>query len=93
MTKNPMFWYFNMIVAILGWLFIVFGFLFGPGAGFLRTLWIAVAVLWIVGHPLELLLAIPAGERAGVPKGKTIMKTLVFGITWWLPLKIGAFND
>ncbi len=88
-----MFWYVNMFVAVLGWFFVVGGLLFGPGPGFLRTLWIVVAVLWVVGHPLELLIAIPVGKKAGVSKGKSIAKTLVFGITWWLPLKIGAFND
>ncbi len=93
MPKNPLFWYGAMGIAILGWLYIFLGLFFSVGAGFPRTLWIAVSLLWVVGHPLELLQALPIGKQAGVSKGTTIAKTLVFGITWWLPLKKGVFSQ
>ncbi len=93
MLKNPLFWYGNMAVAVFGWVFFFFGLIVGVGAGFPKTLWMIVAVCWVIGHPLELLLAVPIGDKAGVPKSKSVMKTLAFGFTWWLPLKMGVFND
>lgn len=93
MFKNPLFWYAKMGGAVLGWLFVFGGFLCPPDPGFFRALWFVVALLWVVGHPFELLISMPIAKKAGVPKGKAILKTLVFGITWWLPLKKGVFND
>jgi hypothetical protein len=45
-----------------------------------------------VGHPLELSMSLPAGKRAGLSLERTIVMTLIFGITWWIPLKLGVFD-
>jgi len=93
MFKNPLFWYGNMACAVLGWLFVFGGLLcpFNPGS--LKAVWTVIALVWTVGHPLELFISIPIAKKAGVSKGKAIVKTIIFGFTWWLPLKKGVFTQ
>lgn len=91
MIKNPLFWYGNMAGAIVGWFFIVVG-AFLNLHGDLHTLWLIVTLLWIVGHPLELVVAIPIAKKVGFSPQSACLKTLVFGITWWFPVKLGVFK-
>jgi hypothetical protein len=41
---------------------------------------------------VELLTSIPIGKKAGISTGTTVLKTLVFGFTWWLPVKMGILD-
>ena len=77
--------------AVAGWIFIFWGAL-SPFAGVLNVVWWVVLLLWAVGHPLELAMSLPVGKRAGLSLQRTIAMTLVFGITWWIPLKLGVFE-
>lgn len=86
-----MFWYGNMAGAIVGWLFIFVGAFMNLTGG-LYTLWLVITFLWAVGHPFELLMAIPIAKKAGFSAGKTVASTLIFGITWWIPVKLGVFE-
>lgn len=86
--KNPMFWYGNMAGAVVGWIFIFIG-AFASLTGSLYTIWLIVTLLWAVGHPLELLVAIPIAKKAGFSAEKSVAFTLIFGITWWIPVKLG----
>lgn len=86
-----MFWYGNMAGAVVGWLFIFIG-AFASFKGGLHTIWLIITLLWAVGHPLELLAAIPIAKKAGFSAEKTLVNTLVFGITWWIPVKLGVFT-
>jgi hypothetical protein len=67
--------------------------------GIVIALWIGAIVLgavfefWYVAigavviHVLELPFAgIPIGRRAGEPLPRSVVMTLVFGFTWWLPI-------
>ena len=93
MFNNKLFWYFFMMPgAILGWLFIIFGVVFPIGNETIRTFWLAITCIWGIGHPLELISSIPIGKKAGIPTGVTVLKTLLFGFTWWLPVKMGVLN-
>jgi uncharacterized protein YhhL (DUF1145 family) len=78
--------------AILGWLFIIFGVVFPIGDETVRTFWLAITCMWVIVHPLELILSIPIGKKAGIPTGTTVLNTLLFGFTWWLPVKMGVLN-
>ncbi|MDY6905409.1 MAG: hypothetical protein SWH61_12065 [Thermodesulfobacteriota bacterium] len=91
MPKSKPFWYGNMAGAIFGWGFVLLG-LIVPLTGLIHTLWIVIALLWIAGHPLELIAALPIAKKAGYTPGKTVINTLVFGITWWIPVKLGVFQ-
>ena len=78
--------------AVAGWLFIFWGALTDVSNPALGTAWWVVLLLWAVGHPLELVAALPVGKKAGLSLERTIAMTLIFGITWWLPLKLGVFE-
>jgi uncharacterized protein YhhL (DUF1145 family) len=93
MFKKKIFWYlFMMPGAILGWLFIIGGVVCPIGNETLRTIWLVIACIWVITHPLELILSIPIGKKAGISTGTTVLKTLLFGFTWWLPVKMGVLD-
>ncbi|HNZ64852.1 MAG TPA: hypothetical protein PKJ10_03365 [Smithella sp.] len=90
MFKNEKFWHVVMMPgAVAGWIFIVYGLLFPIQDESLRIVWMAVAFLWGVGHIFELAAAIPIGKSKGIPLKTIIIKTIVFGVTWWVPLAFG----
>lgn len=93
MFKKKIFWYlFMMPGAILGWLFIIGGAICPTENETLRTIWLVIACILIITHPLELILSIPIGKKAGISTGITVLKTLLFGFTWWLPVKMGVLD-
>lgn len=93
MLKNKYFWnFFIMPGSILGWLFIIFGLLNTIENESIKMAWMIITGLWCIGHPLELTQAIPAGKKAGLSTRTIVIKTLVFGITWWFPLKLGYID-
>lgn len=83
-------WYGMMGSVLLGWLFVFGGALF-PLCGILKTAWLFLIVIYSVVHPLELLISMPIGKKAGYSMEKTVLGTLLFGFTWWLPVKLGVF--
>jgi len=92
MLKNKQIWYGNMAVALGGWLFIFFGLFVNFESCALQTAWWVVLLVWTILHPLELAISLPVGKKAGVSLEKTIVMTLIFGFTWWLPVKLGVFE-
>lgn len=53
--------------------------------------WLAVGAILLL-HNLELFITIPLIKNKAYPYGKGILKTLLFGFTWWLPFKQGTIN-
>lgn len=92
MLKSKVFWVFMMMGSLLGWAFILAGLVKPIENRTVKKIWSRVLLVWSVGHPLELLLAIPIGKAAGVPTGKTILKTMMLGFTWWVPLALKVFK-
>jgi len=78
--------------AILGWIFTIFGFVCPIGNETVRMLWLVITCIWVITHPLELILSIPIGKKTGIKIGTTVLKTLLFGFTWWLPVKMGVID-
>ncbi len=91
MSKARLFWYGNMAGAVAGWLFIFAGAAMHL-QGWLYTVWLIIALVWGIGHPLELLISVPIAKNAGFTPQKTVASTLVFGLTWWIPVKLGVFK-
>jgi hypothetical protein len=90
MFKNERFWYGCIMPgAVAGWIFIFFGLFFPIQNEILKMAWLFVAFLWGIGHILELAVSLPIGKAKGLPVKTIVIKTIVFGITWWLPLKMG----
>ena len=78
--------------AILGWLFIIGGVVCPIVNETVRMLWLVITCIWVITHPLELILSIPIGKKAGISTDTTVLKTLLFGFTWWLPVKMGVLD-
>ncbi|HQI81662.1 MAG TPA: hypothetical protein PLR71_08890 [Deltaproteobacteria bacterium] len=92
MLKSRGFWYLMMAGAVLGWVFIVVGLVRPFRNETLKKLWKSLALTWLVGHPLELVLSRGIGAAAGVSPAHTLVKTIVYGFTWWLPVRLGVFK-
>ncbi|MBU0995887.1 MAG: hypothetical protein KJ737_25610 [Proteobacteria bacterium] len=93
MLDNKIFWYGNMIGAVLGWVLIVYGLMNSFDSGMMRFLWLIVLIGWGFGHPIELSKSLPIAKKKNVPLKAAVIKTLVFGLTWWVPLERGVFED
>ncbi|MFP4444990.1 MAG: hypothetical protein ACLFPD_01925 [Desulfosudaceae bacterium] len=93
MIKSKLFWQGSMTGAAAGWIFILYGLLAPLPPGLVTGLWWVILILWVIGHPLELFQSLSVGRQAGIATGRTIIMTLVFGITWWIPIKLGVFTE
>ena len=93
MFKSKLFWYAVLMPgSIIGWLFIVFGLVYPIGNELALLVWKFFLILLTVTHPLELFISIPIGNKAGLSTTRTVINTLLFGFTWWLPLKLGVIE-
>lgn len=52
-----------------------------------------LAGIILLAHVLEIPLAMNRLREQKLPAGKVILKTLVFGFTWWLPLSKGYTQE
>lgn len=85
----------SMLIPIIGWIYILVGLIFPL---FLQIHWIFFLIwvidifLSVVVHGAQLYVAIPAGKKAQLPMLRIVLKTLVFGATWWKPLRDGVID-
>ena len=93
MLDNKMFWYANMVGAALAWIFLIYGLMNPFSSGMTRLVWVIVLLGWGFGHPIELSKSLPVAKKKNIPLKTAIIKTLVFGLTWWYPLERGVFED
>ena len=93
MIKSKGFWYILMAGAVCGWIFIVTGLIKPFKNETLKKIWKSVALTWLFSHPLELIVARGIGAAAGISAKSTFIKTIVYGFTWWLPVKLGVFKN
>jgi len=88
MLDSKAFWHFLMAGAIGLYLLVLAGLYLLPST----ILASAVLVGLLVLHASE----IPHAKRIALPKGisarTTVIKTMLFGFTWWLPLKNGVLE-
>lgn len=92
MLDSKLFWYGNKVGAVLGWVLVIYGLIFSFDSGMMRLLWLIVLIGWGFGHPLELTQSLPIARKKNIPLKTAVIKTLVFGLTWWIPLKRGVFE-
>lgn len=92
MISNKTLWYGIMATVVLGWFFVFLGALF-PFSGMRKLIWFSLIIIMAIGHPIELFISLPIGKKAGFSAEKTVFGTLIFGVTWWLPVKIGVFTE
>lgn len=91
MFDNRYFWaIFRATVAVVWGILLVFGFIFPSQiAGTVKIL----ALLLLVIHLMEVPISIKIGVERGISKEVTVTKTLIYGFTWWIPLKRGVINE
>lgn len=84
------FWYFMMFGSInLFIICIVLGYILFPG-NLLQSLSFFIGLLVI--HIAELPIGLKIGKGKNIPAMTTAAKTILFGFTWWLPLKKGIIE-
>ncbi|MDT0618953.1 hypothetical protein RM531_10745 [Salinisphaera sp. P385] len=88
MIDNRRFWLVGNLVTLLLhaaglWLYVTDGFN-SPVA----QLWAVIIAI----HILEIPLAFLAVAERRIPWGLTVINTLIFGFTWWVPTRRGVFH-
>jgi hypothetical protein len=48
--------------------------------------------MWGIGHLLELISSISIGKKARINTNTAVLKTLLLGFIWWLPVKMGMLE-
>jgi hypothetical protein len=88
MKNKPLFWRLNQLLTILLYELLVFG-----GYAF-RIPWLGWALFGalMLLHIVELKTAFRIGRKHKLKTGRILLMTLLFGFTWWLPLKRGILN-
>ncbi len=85
----------SMIIPIVGWFIIFIGLIF-PAIlqihWFFLVFWIIDIFLSVVVHGAQLYIAIPEGKKKQLPMWRIIVKTMIFGATWWKPLRDGIID-
>jgi len=89
MLKNKLVWFIQM-GSTLGLYVVLLLLIFMDQ---MRAIAAGVLVFLILLHLYELKTALPIGRQRGLPDRKIIALTLVFGYTWWVPLKHGIFTQ
>ncbi|MGC9324845.1 MAG: hypothetical protein ACP5G0_08890 [Desulfomonilia bacterium] len=92
MLRSRGMWYLMMAGALAGWVFAISGLVkpYEPPA--INTASKIVLLIWVLGHPLELPISMGIARQAGLSPLRAILKTILYGFTWWLPLKLGVIK-
>ncbi len=86
--NNPQVWSTVQRVVLGFWISIPIFFL----GGISLPLLLIAALTLLVLHALELPVAFFKLRGLGVDPIKTVVKTLTYGFTWWLPVSKGVIN-
>jgi len=91
MFENKLFWYFSMICVIVTYVFLlILGRYLWPDDSFKS--WFLFIGMFIV-HTIEIPAAsLKIGKEKGIAVPIVVLKTILFGFTWWLPLKKGVIK-
>ncbi len=88
MFRNKAFWQvFLMPGSLAGWIFVISGFICNFDSS-LKLIWLIVSGIWMIVHPLEIFISYKIGKQRKISTPVIIIKTILFGFTWWLPLKL-----
>ncbi|HEX4917102.1 MAG TPA: hypothetical protein VFV43_04310 [Limnobacter sp.] len=89
MKEEQRIWYGLQAGLVVFWLIVPLVGLMGFHLPWLTML----AAIILLAHVLEIPLAMNKLRPLQLPSGKVILKTLVFGFTWWLPLSKGYTRE
>lgn len=88
MKNKPLFWRVAQLLTILLYELLIFvGYAFG-------ITWLGWTLFGglILLHIVELKTAVVIAKKHKVKTMRAILMTVLFGFTWWLPLKRGLIN-
>jgi len=88
MTNKPVFWY-----GLQAGTLILYGVLIGGGnvLGLPWLGWGLYAALFVL-HLFELKTALRVGREKGLSDLRIVLLNLIFGFTWWVPVKRGIIK-
>jgi hypothetical protein len=88
MIQKKIFWYSMMAGSMLLYIsFLVGGYLLNmPCTG-----WALFLGLFFL-HLSEVRIAMEVGKPKDIPPLTIVIKTILFGFTWWLPLRMGIMD-
>lgn len=90
MLEKKAFWYFLMFGVIALWIAVIWlCFLLLPESGAWKFL---LPGALLVLHLAELPISLKIGKSRGISPQLVVLNTVLFGFTWWLPLKRGVFD-
>ena len=91
MLDNNILWSrLKMITTCVWGVLIMFAFLFPSQiTGVFQAL---AAILFLI-HLLELPFSLKISKKKGSPMSIAVIKTVSYGVTWWIPLKRGLFDE
>jgi hypothetical protein len=88
--NNKFFWYFLQFGAIVLYVASIhLGYWLFPGTHlFAWSIFTGLVLL----HAAEIVVARKIGVEKNVPLWRVVVKTILFGFTWWLPLQKGIIT-
>ncbi len=92
MLNKKLFWYINMASCIPIWIFLIYGIVNPFQDKVISIIWLGSLVAMAIGHPIELIRFWSTAKENGIPAMRTVVMVLIFGFTWWLPVKKGIFE-
>ena len=91
MLRKKGFWYFLMSGSILLWIAVILlGFVIFPNRG--GVAWVVLGILILI-HCAEIPLSLKIAKARGLSTAPVVLKTMLFGFTWWVPLKKGVISS
>ena len=61
-------------------------------ASFNKWMWYIDIFLSVPVHLLQLFIAVPVGKKSGYTKSQSVVLTVLFGATWWKPVRQQLVN-
>lgn len=88
--KKKNVWLLLMVVTLGFWIMVIAGgqLLFPENQ---LKAWAGVLVLFFI-HASEIFVSFKIGKAAGLSSQRIVIKTLLFGFTWWVPLQKGILT-
>ncbi|MFT7126406.1 MAG: hypothetical protein ACI9HX_000076 [Pseudoalteromonas tetraodonis] len=89
MRSRP-FWLLSNIVLLAFHIVATYTLFTNPDA--FGLIWIKVWLIMFIAHVFELPIAFLATKERPASMVQTIFMTMLFGFTWWLPVRLGVFG-
>jgi hypothetical protein len=90
MLEKREFWYFLMSGALALWVVVFWlSFLLFPETSIGK---VVLPIALFILHLAEVPLSLKIGKFRRISKLRVVLNTLLFGFTWWLPIKRGVLD-